>query len=270
MKALNKIIVLSMITTMNGWVMAQSCETREVKPQAVQAGMKATSRLEKALNQTNAKVVLIGREGQDLRKYNIVFSHVGFAVRDDTSKQWSVYHELNGCPQDKSKLFKEGLGMFFLDDPSSYQSALVVPDKDIQEKLYRILLSPKLPMHQERYSLVAYPYSVTRQNSNGWPLEVFTIAAAEYPIYTRSDAQEWLVKQSYLPATMRVNGVKQMFATLFIPNATVQDHPKEDAASGTLKFNSGDSVLKFVSRYRDRSFQCPAAEMSTGICVIDE
>lgn len=263
-----KLIALLLSTAFCGTAMAQKCTARDVKPQDVQAGMKATSRLESLLNQTDAKVLVIAREGQDLRKYGIVFSHAAFAVRAPGTNQWAVYHELNGCPKDKSGLFREGLGMFFLDDPTSYQAAMVVPDPAIQDRLYRILTGPKLPMHQERYSLVAYPFSVKRQNSNGWPLEVFAMAAADYPIYTRSDAQEWLVKQDYKPGTIRVSGAKQLFATLFVPNATVQDHPKEDAASGTLKFNSGDSLLRFVSRYRDTGFKCPGAQYDTGICMI--
>ncbi len=268
MRFQHKIVALLLSGIISQLAMAQSCEPRDIKPQDVQKGLQASSSLEKELNKTDAKVIVIAREGQDLGKYDIKFSHAAFAVRSPGQSQWMVYHELNSCPKDKSTLYKEGLGLFFLDDPSSYHAAMVVPSKEIQEKLYHILTSPNLPMHQDRYSLVAYPFSSQRQNSNGWPLEVFTVAAAEYPIYNRDDAQAWLQKQNYQPGTIRVSGVKQLFATLFVPNATIRDHPNEDASSGNLKFNSGDSVLTFISRYRDPSFQCPSAELVSGVCII--
>ncbi len=248
--------------------LADSCKTKDVKPQDVQQGVKASSYLEGFLNKTGAKVVLIGREGQDLSKYNMKFSHIGFAVKDAKNQQWSVYHELNSCPKDKSGLFKEGLGMFFLDDPASYQAAYVVPNKQIQDKLYSVLTAPNLPMHEENYSLVAYPFSVKRQNSNGWILETFSVAAADYPLYSRTDAQQWLVKQDYQPSSMKVSGAKQLFASLFISNVTLKDHPQEDTSKGVIKMNSGDSVLRFASRFRDADYQCPVTQLEKGICTI--
>lgn len=73
----------------------RACE--EATPSTQQTLM-ATRMAEQVLSTLDAlpdKVVLIGRVGQDLSKYGLTYSHMAFAVHEESG--WNVVHELNTC-----------------------------------------------------------------------------------------------------------------------------------------------------------------------------
>ena len=74
----------------------------------VEQGLGLAQATLQALDASGAEVVLLARAGQDLSKYGLRWSHLGFAYRQDGV--WRVLHKLNHCGTDESALYRQGLG----------------------------------------------------------------------------------------------------------------------------------------------------------------
>src|SRR5258708_28596321 len=76
------------------------------------------------------------------------------------------------------------------------------------------------------YSMVAYPWAQTYQQSNQWALE--TLAMTQDPAASnRSQAQAWLRMQGYQPATLHLSAFTRLGARMTAANVAFDDHPNE-------------------------------------------
>ena len=97
--------------------------TRGEKPPTVAqmvGAAAAARRLERGLDGTAAEVAVIARVGSDLSRYGITWTHAGIVWRDDPAGRWQVWHALNDGAGATSRLYRQGLMNFFLDDPLHY------------------------------------------------------------------------------------------------------------------------------------------------------
>src|SRR5207244_12475906 len=99
----------------------RSCEERRPTAASVVRGLALAQRTRDALDASGADVVVLARAGQDLRKWGLQWSHLGFAYRD--AEGWRVVHKLNQCGTADAALYRQGLGEFFLDDPWRFEAA---------------------------------------------------------------------------------------------------------------------------------------------------
>ena len=104
----------------------RSCESKAPDAARIANGLTLAERTNTALNASGAKVVLLARAGQDLSKYGLNYSHLGWAYKS-ISGQWLVIHKLNSCGTADASIYRQGLGEFFLDDPYRFETAWVVP-----------------------------------------------------------------------------------------------------------------------------------------------
>ena len=100
------------------------CEDVPLDAATVSRSMELAERVATRLSQTSARVVVIGRAGQDLSRWNVRWSHMAFAYRDE-SGVWRVVHKLNHCGSAHSAVYRQGLGDFYLDRMYRYESAIV-------------------------------------------------------------------------------------------------------------------------------------------------
>jgi hypothetical protein len=103
------------------------CEATPPSAESLQRGLQLAAATRDALIAANVEVAVIARAGQDLRKYNLTYSHAAFVVRDHAHGEWTVVHLLNHCGTPDSGLFTEGLGMFYMDNPFRYEALLMIP-----------------------------------------------------------------------------------------------------------------------------------------------
>ena len=75
------------------------CEDRPLESGAVERGMALAETTARVLDASGADVVVLARAGQDLSKYGLNHSHLGFAYRDSAqgAPVWRVAHKLNHC-----------------------------------------------------------------------------------------------------------------------------------------------------------------------------
>jgi hypothetical protein len=243
-------VALALVLHAGAAMAGQTCEPFVPTPSAVAKGFELARRTRDALDATGAEVVLIARAGQDLTRYHLRYSHMGFAWRDHPDGRWTVVHELNDCGSASSALHDEGLANFFFDDPFRYEAVVVVPDTDMQHRL-AALLAGRQPqaLHENRYNVVAYPFSTAYQNSNQWVLELWAVAAADDPLVDdRDSAQRWLKSHEYRPTTLDIPATERLGARLFRANVAFDDHPFDRRLAGQIDAVSVESVIAFVRR----------------------
>jgi hypothetical protein len=246
------LLALSLFAPLNAHA-GKACE--DEKPPSVEVIRQAMNLAEKTmseLNKSGAKVVLLARAGQDLTKYDLSYSHLGFAYRTshlEGSPVWRVLHKLNECGTDFSAIYLQGLGDFFLDDLWRVEAAFVVPTPDVQERLLQALQdhSRALSLHHPAYSLVSYVWGSKYQQSNQWAIE--TLASVMEPeVTSRGRAQAWLQFKGYQPSVLRIGALTRLGGRMTRANVAFDDHPNEKRFSDRIETVTVDSVFGWISR----------------------
>lgn len=151
----------------------------------------------------------------------------------DAAGGWSVLHALNHCGRDSSGLFAQGLANFFLDAPHEYRALVLIPAADLQQRLLaQVARDRGLPVHQPRYSLLAYPFALEYQNSNQWLLEFLVAAESGGAVVDRKAAQRQLRRNRYRPDHIEVGPMERIGASLFEANVAFLDHALRERLSG--------------------------------------
>ncbi len=225
----------------------RSCETKKPTAQAIAQGLELAERTMRALDETQADVVVLARAGQDLRKYGLHYSHLGFAYK--TADGWRVLHKLNSCGTATSGIYRQGLGEFFMDDLWRMEAAYAVPMPAVQERLLAMLRSDRrsVQLHHAPYSVVSYAWATRYQQSNQWAIETMALAldpAAD----TRARAQAWLRLRGYEPSTLRLGPLTRLGARTGSANVAFDDHPDDKRFTDRIETVTVDSVFRWLAR----------------------
>ena len=230
----------------------QACEEKPADPQSVVNGMALAASTAKALDASGASVVVLARAGQDLSKYGLSYSHLGFAYRDTTAAgrpTWRILHKLNHCGTAVSALYRQGLGEFFLDNPYRYEAAFVALSPDLQTRLLPLLKDNirVAVLNEPHYSMVAYAWGQTYQQSNQWAVETLAVAA-EPTVASRRQAQAWMQLKGYEPTTLRLGPLTRLGARATSANVAFDDHPGDKRFSDRIETVTVDSVFAWLQR----------------------
>jgi hypothetical protein len=225
----------------------RSCENKPPRADAIQRSMQLAEHTAQQLDQSGAQVVVLARMGQNLSEYGVRYSHLGLAYRD--GDKWRVVHKLNQCGTARAAVYRQGLGEFFLDDLYQYEAAVVIPRPEVQAKLLPALKDNArlAQLNTPAYSMVAYPWAQTYQQSNQWAIE--TLAMTQEPAaQTRERAQAWLQLQGYQPTTLRISAMKRLGGRLTAANIAFDDHPNEKRFTDRIETVTVDSVFAWLNR----------------------
>lgn len=238
-----------LLLALPGLLMAgQTCSEKPPTPEVVQKALRLALDTRNRLEASGASVALIGRAGQNLSAYGLKYSHASLVWRDHPKGRWFLVHELNLCGTDRSALYDEGLGNFFLDDLYAFDAVIVVPSKDTQDHLIKALRDPlAASLHEPRYSTIAAPFNTRYQNSNQWLLE--TLAAALAPqgtVADRNQAQDWLRSHGYHASVIAISPLQRVGAGLLRANVHFDDHGLEERLEGRYQVVSVESVIDFL------------------------
>jgi len=225
----------------------RTCEAKPPQAATVQRALELAQRTQQALDASGAQVVVLGRAGQDLGKWGLRWSHLGYAYRGDAG--WRVVHKLNQCGTANAGLYRQGLGEFFLDDLFDYQAAWVVPAPAVQAHLLALLQDNTrvAQLHTPAYNMVAYPWAQTYQQSNQWALE--TLALAEDPqVVNRKQAQAWLQLKGYQPTVLQIGALTRLGARATKANIAFDDHPNDKRFADHIETVTVDSVFAWFTK----------------------
>jgi hypothetical protein len=226
----------------------RSCESRPLDVETVRQSMDLASRVARRLDESAATVVVLARAGQDLGRYGVTWSHMGFAYREPGGP-WRVVHKLNYCGTASGALYRQGLGEFFLDRMFRYEAAFVVLEPSAQAKLLPVLAenASLSRWHVDAYNMVAYPWSLRYQQSNQWVLETFAGAMDERNA-SRARAQEWLAHRGYQPTVLRLGTFERLGARVGSANIAFDDHPDAKRFAGRIETVTVDSAFGWLER----------------------
>lgn len=225
------------------------CETQPLDVHSVERAMELAAVTAKRLDATGAQVVVIARAGQDLSRYRLHYSHLGFAYRESAGGAWRVVHKLNHCGTAEAAVYRQGLGEFFLDRLYRYEAGVVVLAPDVQAQLLPLLRDNQrvASWHTPHYNMVAYPWAQRYQQSNQWAIE--TLAGAMEPHATsRSQAQAWLQLRDYQPTTLRLGALTRLGARMTAANVAFDDHPNSKRFADRIETVTVDSVFGWLQR----------------------
>lgn len=213
----------------------------------MQRGLELAVRVADALDASGAQVVVLARAGQDLSRYRLRWSHLGFAYRSEEG--WRVLHKLNQCGSDRADLYRQGLAEFFLDDPHEYRAAYAVLSAAAQERLLPLLRdnARSALLHTPAYNMVAYPWAQVYQQSNQWAIETLAFAL-EPSADTRERSQAWLRGKGYEPTVLQLGPFTRLGARMTQANVAFDDHPNEKRFSDRIETVTVDSVFAWLRR----------------------
>ncbi len=233
----------------------RTCEATAPTARSVQQAMELAERTARALDASGAQVVVLARAGQDLGEWGLRWSHLGYAYREGqgATARWRVVHKLNQCGSARGDLYRQGLGEFFMDDLYRYEAAYAVPTPAVQAALLPVLSSNARvdQLHEPAYSMVAYPWSQTYQQSNQWAIETLAMAVAptQGPAAgNRQRAQAWLQFQGYEPTTLRISTMQRLGARMTAAHIAFDDHPDAKRYSSRIETVTVDSVFAWLDR----------------------
>ena len=231
----------------------RSCEEKKPSLQNITRGLELADKARAALDAGSAQVVVLARAGQDLSKYGLHYSHLGFAYRDtagDGTPVWRVLHKLNQCGTAHASLYRQGLGEFFLDDPWRYEAAWVVPSREVQDKLLPVLRdnARATALNHRPYSVVSYAWGSRYQQSNQWAIETLAAAVQGDPAASRASAQSWLMASGYRPGALTIGPMARLGGRLTAANVAFDDHPNEKRFSDRIETVTVDSVFEWLQR----------------------
>lgn len=230
----------------------RSCEQKPLTAQTIEQGMALAQRTAQTLDaehaRSGARVVVLARAGQDLSKYQLRYSHLGWAYKT-AQGPWRVLHKLNQCGTATGDLYRQGLGEFFLDDLWRQEAAWVVPAPALQAPLFELLNDPRrsVALHARPYNLVSYAWGLRYQQSNQWAIETLAMAT-ESGVGTREQAQAWLRFKGYQPTTLKLGAFTRLGARAGTANVAFDDHPNEKRFSDRIETVTVDSVFEWLSR----------------------
>jgi hypothetical protein len=224
------------------------CENKMPSAATVDRAMTLAEHTAARLNDSGAQVVVLARAGQNLGEYGLRYSHLGFAYRE--GGVWRVVHKLNQCATARASIYRQGLGEFFLDDLYEYEAAVVIPTPQVQAALIDTLRDNTrlTQLDTPAYSMVAYPWSQTYQQSNQWAIETLAMTQDPNAGRSREQAQAWLRAKGYTPSTLHITALKRLGARLTAANIAFDDHPNEKRFTDRIETVTVDSVFAWLNR----------------------
>lgn len=227
-----------------------ACTAEPVGANALAAAAEAALRTKRALDLEDAPIALLSRVGRDVSSYGLVYSHVGFVLRDHPAGRWTVVHLLNTCGTEHSALFAEGLVNFFTDDLINQDARITWIEPELADRLIAILFGEDLHrVHQPRYSVIARPGSRRFQNSTGWVLDAL-MAAQLSGQADRARAQAMAIAQGFEPDLIPIDYSKRLVGGLFAANASFTDHPVGTRLSGRYPVVTVRAILRHLELHR--------------------
>ena len=231
----------------------RSCESRPLTPEILTKGLNLAARTAQALEadyqSQGTKLVLLARQGQDLSKYNLKYSHLGWAYRTPQG-QWLVAHKLNQCGTANGFVYRQGLGEFFMDDMWRFEAGVQVPTPAVQQALWTYLNQPQtvLKMQHQPYSMVSYAWGKTYQQSNQWATETLAAAMEPASIQNRDQAQAWLKFKGYEPSALIIRALSRLGGRVTSANIAFDDHPNDKRYASQIETVTVESVTEWLGR----------------------
>lgn len=249
MRRLARGLLAAVLLLPTGAVLAgRACDRAPPSPQSLAVAADTALRVHDALEAAAQPVALVARAGTDLSRHGLVYSHVGFAVRDHPHGRWTVVHLLNRCGSDRSDLYAEGLLNFYADDLVRQDARIVQLRPEVATALAaRLGDGSAAALHEPRYNLIARPGSRSYQNSTAWVLELLASLPLRGPV-DRTRAQAMASAEGFEGDLVHIPYGQRVLGGLFSANTVFTDHPLAVRLSGDYRVVTVRSIVDWLAR----------------------
>lgn len=186
-------------------------------------------RVELALAQQGARVAVVSRMGRPLAEMppGMRYTHVAFAVANTPENGQQpdfTFHNLYQLDDqlDTSELVQDKAADFFA-KVAVLEAGVIVPTPALQQRLLQLIASPAyVQLHDPRYSLIANPFNLGRQNCTEFVLDVITAALHQSNDIAHIKARE---QSAFVAQPVHVNPFKLLLGWLFNREVSLVDQP---------------------------------------------
>ncbi|MBN7135408.1 hypothetical protein A7A76_01545 [Lysobacter enzymogenes] len=225
------------------------CSNEPLAPRKLADAAQTALTVADALDRRDAPLALVARVGSDLSAQGLVYSHVGFVVRDHPAGRWTAVHLLNECGSDRSHLYSQGLVNFFADDLVNQDARIVWLEPELARRLtQRLRALPQGALHQPHYNLIARPGSAEYQNSTAWVLETVGAALSPTPAPNRGAAFAAAQRDGFRADRVHIPYSKRVLGGLFSANVAFTDHPIATRLGGEYPVVTVRSIVEYLER----------------------
>lgn len=189
-------------------------------------------RVERVMAMQGARVAILARMGRPVADLpeGMRFTHVGFAVYSEVTTVdgrklpgYAIYnlYQLDSKPN-TSKLEMDFPADFF-SGVAQLEAGIIIPSAELQQRLLGVINSPTYAsLHDPRYSLIANPFTLGKQNCTEFVLDVVQAA-----LYQTGDitAIKLNTKNNFVAQRVHVNPVKLLIGSWLNAEISTSDQP---------------------------------------------
>lgn len=211
-------------------------------------------KVENILTEKAVRVALLARMGRPREALppGMHFTHVGFVVAvapsggdGETTPRYTTYNMYQEKARpDTSALVEDGMVDFFA-NVVELEAGLLIPSPALQSRLLAVIHAPVYQaLHDPRYSLIANPYTLGRQNCTEFVLDVIHAA-----LYQTDDIQQ-IKRQAvahFVAQPVHVSPIKLRLAALFKAEVFLSDH------TGPPVTATFETIRTFLKQYDTQS-----------------
>jgi hypothetical protein len=216
-----------------------------------------SKKVEKILAEKGAYVAILARKGrpQSQMPEGMAFTHTAFAVYSEITtadgRKVPGYAIYNLYQQEKhpdvSDLVVDYPPDFFA-GVAELEAGVIIPSPTLQQRLLTVINSPVYAsLHDPRYSVIANPFTLGRQNCTEFVLDVINAAIYQTGDIGKIKAQE---KAYFEAQKVNVNPFKLMLGSMFSAEVSTSDQPGDPVTATfekigqyLMKYDKGAEVL---------------------------
>jgi len=208
-------------------------------------------KVEKSLADHGARVAIIGRIGRPASEMppGMRFTHAAFAVYSDITtvdgrvlKGYATFNEYQSDDNPDTSSLVQDYPADFYASVAELEAGVIIPSPELQRRLLDVLASPTYKaLHDPRYSAIANPYTLGRQNCTEFVLDVIQAA-----IYQTADIK--VIKANtrafFEGQPVNVGGLRLFLGSIFSREISLSDHPSMPAVTATF-----ETIGRYLQKY---------------------
>ncbi|MEY5098824.1 MAG: hypothetical protein RJA36_1543 [Pseudomonadota bacterium] len=199
-------------------------------------------KVEKVLAGRGARVGIIGRIGRPASEMpeGMRYTHAAFAVYSEITTAdgrqlpgYATFNEYQGEQQPDTSSLVQDYPVDFYASVAELEAGVIIPSAELQRRLLAVITSPIYPsLHEPRYSAIANPYTLGRQNCTEFVLDIIHAA-----IYQTGDIEVIKANERafFVAQTVNVNPVKLLLGSFFSAEISMSDQPSLPPVTATFE-----------------------------------
>ncbi len=211
-------------------------------------------KVERTIAAEGAQVAILARMGRPLSEMpeGMRYTHVAFAVYAEITTAdgrklpgYAIYNLYQKDEQPDVSALVQDYPVDFFAGVAELEAGILIPSAELQRRLLEVITSPVYAsLHDPRYSLIANPYTLGRQNCTEFVLDVINAA-----IYQTGDLNVLKANTTtYFEAQpVNVNPFKLMLGSIFSAEVSMSDHPDRPVTATFERLGS------YLQRYDEGS-----------------